>query len=438
MALPLQVYLLTDSPAALGLLALVQLLPTLLVSLYGGLLADAYDRRKLLVLSELAMAAAALALFALSFVDDAPLWLVLLLGGLIVAAFSIEHPARSSAVPRLVPPERLTAAIALVTLNFQASSVIGPAIAAALIALFGLPGAYGLLVAAYVWAAVASFAMPPLPPVGVRTRPSLSSLREGLRFTLKRPLILATFAIDLNAMIFALPIALLPVLAIDVYAVGAAGVGLLAAARGAGAFGAAVFSGWIPRFRRSGEAVLAAVALFSIATIVLGLATFSFPIALLALATCGATDVVSAVFRNAIVQREIPDDLRGRVVSIHVLVVGSGPRFGDLRAALMAQAFGPQVAVVAGGLIALAGVGVVAKLFPDLPRYRAPIEAEAAAARAERALEEAEAAEVEAAEADALELDAAEAGTAGPPVAPPSTAPGAPPARVDPDGPPSP
>ena len=182
-------------------------------------------------------------------------------------------------------------------------------------------------------------------------------------------MILSTFVIDLNAMIFGMPTSLFPALALDVFKVGPAGLGLMAAAPAVGALLGAVFSGWVPAVRRIGVGVIVAVAIWGAAITLFGLSTFSFPLALFFLAIAGAADVLSAVFRSTIVQLETPDTLRGRVTSIHILVVTSGPRIGDIEAATVASIVGAQLSVVSGGLLCLAGVAVVARLFPELATH---------------------------------------------------------------------
>jgi MFS family permease len=170
-------------------------------------------------------------------------------------------------------------------------------------------------------------------------------------------------------MVFGMPTSLFPVLALDVFQTGAAGFGLMAAAPAAGAFLGALFSGWVKSVRQTGRAILVAVLAWGLAITAFGLVTVSFPLALLCLAIAGAADVFSAVFRSSLVQLETPDNLRGRVTSIHILVVTSGPRLGDIEAAVVAAITTPQFAVVSGGLLCIAGVGVVARRFPELAHH---------------------------------------------------------------------
>jgi MFS family permease len=286
------------------------------------------------------------------------------------AAFaSLDQPARSSAIPRLVPRERLPAAIALGQLNFQIASVVGPTVAGILIATVGLPGAYLVDVASFAASLGALAAISPIPPLLGAARPGLAAIREGLRFAIQRRVILATYVIDLDAMIFGMPTSLFPVLALDVFHAGPQGLGLLAAAPSVGALLGALLSGWVSSVRRVGLAVIVAVAIWGVAITLFGLSEFSFVLALFFLAVAGAADVLSAVFRSTIVQLAAPDNLRGRISSIHILVVTSGPRIGDIEAAAVASVIGAQASVVSGGVLCLLGLVGVVRLFPELARH---------------------------------------------------------------------
>jgi predicted MFS family arabinose efflux permease len=282
---------------------------------------------------------------------------------------AVDQPARTSALPRLVPRERLSAAIAVSWLSGQTVSVAGPIFAGILIAVAGVATAFALDVTTFAASLVALLLIAPIPPHAEAARPSLRSIREGLRFAMDRRIVLATFAIDFNAMVFGMPSALFPQLALTVFNTGAAGYGLLNAAPALGAFLAAAFSGWIGRVRRPGRGVVVAVAAWGAAIVAFGLLTASFPLALVALAIAGAADVISAVLRSSIVQHVTPDQLRGRVSSIHLLVVTSGPRLGDAEAAAVAALAGPQFAVVSGGVLCLVGLVAVLRFFPQLRDY---------------------------------------------------------------------
>ena len=371
-ALPFQVYVLTQSTVAVGFLAAVQLVPILALSLGAGAVADAVDRRRLVLVTSVGMAFCSLALAVLALGSPPSLPAIFGVAFLAASLASIDQPARSSAIPRLVPAERLPAAIALNQLNLQTASIVGPAVGGVIIAIAGLPAAYALDFVSFGAALAAIAAIGPLPPLGGAARPGLSAVLEGLRFARSRPLILSTFAIDFAAMVFGMPTSLFPALGLTVFGAGAIGVGLLAAAPAVGAFVGAALSGWVSGVRRRGRAVILAVAGWGAAIVGFGLATFSFPLALTLLALAGAADVLSAVFRSTIVQLETPDGLRGRVTAIHILVVTSGPRLGDIEAAAVAGLIGPQASVISGGLLCLLGVIGVARAFPQLDAHVAP------------------------------------------------------------------
>lgn len=350
----------------------VQLLPLLLFSLGGGVIADAFDRRKVLIGTQLALGATSLAFVTLTLQASPSLPLLFVVAFVASGLAAIDWPARGSATPRLVPPERLRAALALGQLSFNGSSVLGPILAGVLIGLLGVPGAFGVDVLTYAVSLAMLLRIRAIPPLGGAPKAGLEAIREGLRFVRGRRLILSTFAIDLNAMVFGMPTALFPVLALDVFHVGPIGLGLLTAAPAAGAFGAILFSGAVSRVRRIGRGIVLAVAAWGAAIVGFGLSTFYFPLALLFLAVAGAADVVSAVFRQSVVQMEAPDELRGRVGAIHILVVTSGPRVGDIEAALVASAVGAQLSVISGGLLCLLGVVAVVRAFPELDAHLVP------------------------------------------------------------------
>ena len=365
-ALPFQVYVLTGSTLAIGALTLFQLVPILLFALGAGSLADAVDRRRLLILTQIGLAACSLALTLLALGGSPPLPALFAVAFVAAGLGAVDQPTRASAIPRLVPSERLPAAIALNQLNFQTASIVGPAAGGILIATVGVAGAYAVDVVTFLATLFALFAIRPLPPLGDAARPGLAAIAEGLRFARQKRAILGSFLIDLNAMVFGMPTSLFPVLALDVFQTGPAGFGLLAAAPAVGSFLGALLSGWVSSVRRIGLAIVVAVIGWGLAITAFGLVTFSFPLAWLFLALAGAADVFSAVFRSTLVQLETPDALRGRIMSIHGLVVTSGPRIGDVEAAAVASVVGPQAAVVSGGILCLLGVAVVARRFPEL------------------------------------------------------------------------
>ena len=366
--LPYQVYVLTGDLLAVGALSIIQLLPILLFTLGGGAVADAMDRRRLLLLTQVALTATTLGLALLALVPSPPLAGIFVLAFIAAGLSAVDQPARSSAIPRLVPPERLQSAINLNMVVFNAGAVVGPAIGGVILAVLGPAAAYFVDAVTYVAAIIALLLIAPIPPAPGAVRPSLGAIREGLRFARHRRPVLATFLVDLVAMVFGSPRSLFPPMALDVFHVGAAGLGLMSSSVALGAMIAAFFTGWTTSVRRPGRAVLIAVAIWGAGIVGFGVSTFSFPLALLCLAIAAGADVFSAVLRSFIVQKLTPDALRGRVSSIHILVVTGGPRVGDAEAAAVAALVGPSLSVISGGLLTIAGVGVLAMAMPEFAR----------------------------------------------------------------------
>lgn len=371
-ALPLELWLLTHNPLSIGLLAIVQLVPILIFALGGGAIADAVDRRRLLLVTQLGLAATSASLAVLALRPAPPIWAFYVVAFLAAGIGAVDQPARSSAIPRLVPLQRLPAAIAVNSLSFQAVSVVGPAFGGVLVQISGVAAAFSFDVLTFAAAIVALVVIAPIPPHPEAARPGVAAVMEGLRFARRRRIVLASFAVDLDAMIFGMPSALFPQLALTVFGVGQAGYGLLTAAPAVGALVGSALTGWVGRIRHPGRGVVIAVAAWGLAIVAFGCLTASFPLALLCLALAGGADVISAVLRNQIVQLETPDQLRGRLMSIHTLVVTSGPRLGDAEAATVAALAGPVVSVVSGGLLCLAGLVGVLRWFPQLIGYEMP------------------------------------------------------------------
>jgi hypothetical protein len=366
-AVPLQVYLQTRSSLAVGLVGLAQLGPLLACSLVGGVVVDAVDRRVLLVWVQLARGALSLGLVANALRPEPALWPLYVLTAAGAGLQAVDAPARTAAIPAMVRRELLPAAAALHQILMQVGVVAGPAVAGLLVARAGLAAAYAIDVATFLLASLLALALRPLPPGAGAAHAGVASVMEGFRFLRGRRALQGTFLIDLNAMVFGMPRALFPALGTELFGGGPGTVGLLYAAPGAGALLGALTAGWVGGVRRQGRAVLVAVTVWGAAITVFGLVSW-LPLALALLAVAGAADVVSAVFRNAILQLTVPDGLRGRLAAIHIAVVTGGPRLGDAEAGAVAALTSPQVSVVTGGLACLAGVALLAWRIPELDR----------------------------------------------------------------------
>src|SRR4051812_30430361 len=369
-AVPLQVFQLTHSSLQVGLVSLVQLGPLIVGSLLGGSVADAYDRRRLLMLMQVLLALTSVGLAFNATGSHAALWPLYVMTALAAGFSGIERPARAAAVPSVVSQEQLPAAYALWQILLQVGAVAGPGLAGILVGTVGLSAVYWIDVATFGPAFAAAVAIRPLPPVGGGTKVGFASVAEGLRYVRGRRVLIGTFLIDINAMGFGMPRALFPALGYGFFHGGASTGGLLYAAPGAGALIGAVFTGWVSAVRRQGWAVIVAVVVWGAAIALFGLVPL-LPLALLLLAVAGAADVVSAVFRNTILQTTVPDELRGRLSAVHIAVVTGGPRLGDAEAGVVASLTTPQFAVVSGGLASVAGALLIAWRLPEFARYDA-------------------------------------------------------------------
>lgn len=382
-ALFLQVFQLTRSPIAVGLVGLVQLVPLVAMTIAGGALVDRLDRRNLLLVAQagFALTAGVLVVGAFGgppFHGRPPVGLIYGAAAVTALLTGIDLPTRSAMVPNLVGRETLPAALALNQVGFNATMLIGPALGGLVIARFGLVWAYGIDAITYGATLLAAFLMRPAPPrrtEGEERRTGFGAIAEGFGYLRGRRILQSTFVIDLDAMIFGMPRALFPILALETFRVGPAGLGFLYAAPAAGALIGAAASGWVGRIRHQGRAVMAAVTAWGLAVAAFGITAWLLPglfiLALGFLAVAGAADVISAVFRSTILQLSVPDSLRGRLSAIHIMVVAGGPRLGDFEAGLVASLVNPLFSVVSGGVACVAGVGLIGLLVPRFVRYHA-------------------------------------------------------------------
>ena len=358
-AVPLQVYAQTRSAAAVGLVGLAGLLPLIVFGLYGGAIADAVDRRRLVLVCSSGNLLLALVLVAQAVLGSESTALLYAVVAAQSGLFAIDSPARSTFVPRLLPTHLLPAANALKLVEFNLAVTVGPLLAGVLVAAYGYQAAYGLDAVSFLVALAAVAGLPSMRPEGGGRRAGLASVLEGLAFLRTRQVLLMTFVVDLVAMVFAMPRALFPALAGDVYGGGPQTAGLLYSSLAAGALVGVLFSGWFSRVHRHGVAVLAAIAVWGVSITLFG-ATDVLWLGLLCLAAAGTADMVSAVFRTAILQAAAPDELRGRLGGIFIVVVAGGPRLGDARAGGGAELVGLQGASVTGGLAVVATIAAVA------------------------------------------------------------------------------
>ncbi len=376
-AIYIQVFDLTRSTAAVGMIGLTGFVALVLGTLIGSGFIDAHDRRITLAWTQVALIGASAMLVMSATLGRSGLWLVFVANAIMAFTSAIESPARQAMIPRLVGTRLVPSAVTLNQVGWQTVSIVGPAMGGlAIAATDGVALPYWFNLATYGALLVAAIAMHPMPPErtdgAVRGRRAVA---EGFGFVRRNRLIQSTFVIDLIAMIFGLPVALFPVIAISQFHRGAAVVGLLFAAPSVGALLQAVASGWAKHVVHQGVAVVWSVVGWGAAIVAFGLVGSKLWLALLFLAVAGAADVISAIFRSTILQVTTPDHLRGRLGALFTLVVTGGPRLGDFEAGVVAQAFTPTISVVTGGLACIVGAGVVAALYPELRRYRAEVAA---------------------------------------------------------------
>jgi MFS family permease len=368
---PIQVYKLTGSSLAVGLVGIAALLPLVLLGLYGGAIADAVNRRSLLLVTSVGSGLVSVVLLTQAALGLDELWLlytcVAVQGGL----FAIDSPTRRAVLPQVVAPEQIAAANTIFMGLFSIGVVLGPLLGGVVVAASGFTAAYAIDLATFVvvFGAVV-LGLPSLPPAVGSPRAGLSSIVEGLRFLRGRRNLLMTFVHDINAMVFGMSRAAFPAFAATQFHAGPRVVGYLYAAPGIGVMLVSVVGGLVSRVRRQGLGVVIAIGFWGAAIVLVGL-SHSLAVAVIALAIAGGADAVSAIYRSTILQVAAPAEMQGRLSGVFMVVVAGGPRLGDLEAGAVASLASPQVAIVSGGLACLAILGLLCLAVPSFLRYDA-------------------------------------------------------------------
>jgi ENTS family enterobactin (siderophore) exporter len=362
-----QVYALTRSSLAVGLLTLANSAGMFTGLMAGGMLADRHDRRGLMLYSRAPLAALAALLMLNSLLSHPQLWIVYALVLAIGALSGIGSPAATAAVPAIVPATQIPAAAALNAMGSQLGQLGGPALAGVLIAGPGLAWCYGIDAACFAVFGATLWFISPLPPTVRAGRPGFRSMAEGLRYVTKNSVVGGMLAVDTSAMIFGMPSALFPAMARVHFHGGSATFGLLAAAPGFGAMIGAATSGWTGRLRRPGVIVIIAGLAWGAAIVGFGLSD-NLALGLAFLALAGMADLFSEVLRNTLLQLYTPDSLRGRVTSLYLAQVTTAPSLGNVEAGVVAQLVSTTFSVVSGGLVCVAGALLLGVLNPALRR----------------------------------------------------------------------
>ena len=378
-AVPVEMYQITGSSAWVGLLGLAGLVPLLIFGLWGGAAADVVDRRKLLLASSCLAWVSTVGLLVQALLGVRSGVLLLILTAVQSAGFAVSSPARQAIIPRILPLALVPAATTLAYTTTTAGGVFGPLAAGLVFSVWGEGGgvtvAYAVDALLFTVSFWATWRLPAIPPLAVeegapKPNAGLRGITDGLRFLVTQPVLLLSFAVDLVAMVLAMPRALFPEVAEERFGGGSA-VGWLFAAIAIGSMLGGLTSGWIGRVRRQGLALVIAVVGWGLAVGLAGLARELWLMVLL-LAVGGAADLVSAVYRQSILQTFAPDRMRGRLQGVFTVVVAGGPRLGDLRAGATADLAGPTASWAGGGFAAAGLAVVLAFAFPTLVRYRPP------------------------------------------------------------------
>lgn len=366
-----QVYLLTHSAVALGVIGLVQAIPRLVFSLVGGVFADVFDRRKLLLVVNLLLAVMSAILAVTTLTNVINIGVIYAIVLLSAAVSSFEFPTRQAIIPTLVPREQMADALSISTVMMQLTFIVGSTAGGFVISFLGIANSYWLDVGSYfvVLGALAVMYVPKV-PLEARARAGVGALMDGLRFLRAHPIILAVLSLDFCATFFGSPRALLPVYAGSILHAGAGGLGILLAATSIGAVALTPLTSRINRVRRQGLGVVLAVCAWGVCIIAFGFATGPLWLSALFLAGAGAADMVSMILRNLVVQLTTPDEFRGRISSVNAMFVIGGPMLGQFESGVVAGITTPVISVVSGGAVCILATLAVAASVPGLLKAR--------------------------------------------------------------------
>jgi MFS family permease len=365
-ALPFQIKELTNSYIAVGLMGAVELIPLIVFGLYGGVLADKIDRRKMILYTEIALGLMTFSLFVNSQMAEPSLIWIYLVAGVFAALDGLQRPSADAILPRLVSHQDLPAASALMSLRWQTGVITGPAIAGILLATSGTGTAYLVDVATFVISIVFVLRVKSVKQLEKNLAPTLKAMAEGIKYATSRKDLLGTYLVDLSAMFFAMPTALYPFWADQLNATWA--LGLFYAAGTIGSVIVTLTSGWIKNYHFHGRAVFLGALGWGVAITLAGISNSLFLI-LFFLALAGAADMVSALFRSAIWNQSIPDELRGRLAGIELLSYSVGPLGGQMRAGSFAAMTNLKTSVISGGLLCIGFVSIATAVLPKFRKY---------------------------------------------------------------------
>lgn len=369
-AISWHIYLLTGSPLSLGLIGFARFLPVIFFSLLGGVMADKFDRKKLLIITQILMIFLSLSLAAATFWGFVSPLVIYFLIGLNSAIGALETPTRQSIIPNLVPKKHFMNAVGLSTIMWQTAVVLGPSISGFIIAYLGVSSIYLINALSFIAVIVASILIKI--PINIHSKDvsfNFSSITHGLSFVFKTPIIYSTMLLDFFATFFSSATVLLPVFATNIFKVGPSGLGILYAAPSLGAIIAGLIVSSLGHIKNQGKILLIAVIIYGFATLSFGLSK-SFSLSLIFLFIGGAGDVISTIIRNTIRQLHTPDYVRGRMVSVNMIFFMGGPQLGEAEAGVLAALMGTPFSVAIGGIGTIVATIIIAIFTPKLRKYK--------------------------------------------------------------------
>jgi MFS family permease len=375
------------NPLALGGIGLARILPVVVFSFIGGPMADTFNRRRILFITQTVMALTALALALLTFGSSISIWWIYALTALQAAAVAFDGPARQAMIPNIVAAEDLPSAFSMSSIAMNTGSIVGPALAGIVIAILGQGYTYLFNAVSFLAVIIALFVIGRVPQ-DTRKAPgiNLKAAADGVRFIFAKPIILSTMLMDFVATFFASANTMMPIVAKDILRVGEIGYGWLSSAQAVGSVAAGLVVSQIPKLRRQGPKFLGAVVVFGLATILFGTShlfgvdrallnltgspiTIAFLVAFAALVLMGAADAVSTIIRNTIRQLNTPDHIRGRMVSVNQIFFQGGPQLGEVEAGIVASLLGVPFAIISGGIGCIVGMALIVLKWPQLRKY---------------------------------------------------------------------
>ncbi|MFB4275931.1 MULTISPECIES: MFS transporter [unclassified Nonomuraea] len=380
-AVPYQMKELTNSYLAVGLVSLAEFVPMVVCGLWGGTIADALDRRKIIFLSEVGLLVTSAALMINAMLPEPQIWVLYVMGALATGMGSLQRPSLEAAIQQVVKHEQQSAAAVLSSLRWNFGAIVAPALGGLMLTAWGTASAYALDTLTFVLSLALLWRVRSIPPAADAAPASLSSLVEGVRYAVGRRDLMGTYLVDIAAMVFAMATALYPFLADELRAPEA--LGLLYSAAAVGALIASVTGRWTARVQRQGLGVIIAAALWGVAVALTALAPNVW-LVFVCIALAGAADMVSGIFRMTMWNQTIPPELRGRLAGIELLSYASGPMLGNARAGLMADVGGTRFSLGAGGLLCVGAVLALAAALPKFRRYDARTSEHALAEKARR------------------------------------------------------